>query len=70
VGEYRRKAVGAHKLYNFYHPDNKEAVEARKKCATAALIDVQNFLLNENGQAAVSYQEKRIQLFIYRPQTF
>lgn len=30
VGEYRRNALGASKTYDFFHPENKDAVEARK----------------------------------------
>ncbi|XP_003382978.1 PREDICTED: 6-phosphofructo-2-kinase/fructose-2,6-bisphosphatase 1-like [Amphimedon queenslandica] len=52
VGEYRRNAVGAEKTFEFFHPDNKEATEARRKCAIAALQDVQKFL-EEGGDAAV-----------------
>ena len=30
VGEYRRKAVGSQKSYDFFHPDNMEALRARR----------------------------------------
>lgn len=53
VGDYRRKAVGAKQSYDFFNPENKEAQDARVKCAIEALKDLQDFLLREGGQAAV-----------------
>lgn len=53
VGEYRRLNCGASKSHDFYHPDNEEAKQQRMECARLALEDMLQFLLNEEGQAAV-----------------
>ncbi|KAH0617161.1 hypothetical protein JD844_028895 [Phrynosoma platyrhinos] len=53
VGEYRREAVKHYSSYNFFRPDNEEAMKVRKQCALAALRDVKVYLSEEGGQIAV-----------------
>ncbi|XP_037701223.1 6-phosphofructo-2-kinase/fructose-2,6-bisphosphatase 3 isoform X2 [Choloepus didactylus] len=53
VGEYRREAVKQYSSYNFFRPDNEEAMKVRKQCALAALRDVKTYLMEEGGQIAV-----------------
>ncbi|KFO24084.1 6-phosphofructo-2-kinase/fructose-2,6-biphosphatase 3 [Fukomys damarensis] len=53
VGEYRRKAVKQYSSYNFFRPDNEEAMKVQKQCALAALRDVKNYPTKEGGQIAV-----------------
>nr|XP_055152425.1 6-phosphofructo-2-kinase/fructose-2,6-bisphosphatase 3 isoform X4 [Symphalangus syndactylus] len=53
VGEYRREAVKQYSSYNFFRPDNEEAMKVRKQCALAALRDVKSYLAKEGGQIAV-----------------
>ncbi|XP_070789791.1 6-phosphofructo-2-kinase/fructose-2,6-bisphosphatase 4 isoform X4 [Pituophis catenifer annectens] len=53
VGQYRRDLVKTYKSFEFFLPDNKEAQKIRKKCALAALNDVQRYLCEENGHVAV-----------------
>ncbi|KAG8515965.1 6-phosphofructo-2-kinase/fructose-2,6-bisphosphatase 3 [Galemys pyrenaicus] len=53
VGEYRREAVKQYSSYNFFRPDNEEAMKVRKQCALAALRDVKSYLTREGGQIAV-----------------
>ncbi|XP_074214255.1 6-phosphofructo-2-kinase/fructose-2,6-bisphosphatase 3 isoform X2 [Camelus bactrianus] len=53
VGEYRREAVKQFSSYNFFRPDNEEAMRVRKQCALAALRDVKSYLTKERGQIAV-----------------
>lgn len=53
VGNYRRSMYGAYQPHYFYHPDNKEGVDQRTKCAMKALDDVMNYLNEEEGQVAV-----------------
>lgn len=53
VGEYRREAVKQYSSYNFFRPDNEEAMRVRKQCALAALRDVKSYLTKEGGQIAV-----------------
>ncbi|XP_072482619.1 6-phosphofructo-2-kinase/fructose-2,6-bisphosphatase 1 isoform X1 [Notamacropus eugenii] len=52
LGQYRREAVH-YKNYEFFRPDNKEALVIRKQCALAALNDVHNYLGHEEGHVAV-----------------
>ncbi|XP_006163539.1 6-phosphofructo-2-kinase/fructose-2,6-bisphosphatase 1 isoform X4 [Tupaia chinensis] len=52
LGQYRREAV-SYKNYEFFLPDNTEALLIRKQCALAALKDVHNYLSNEEGHVAV-----------------
>ncbi|XP_039222004.1 6-phosphofructo-2-kinase/fructose-2,6-bisphosphatase 1 isoform X4 [Crotalus tigris] len=53
VGQYRREAVQTYKNYEFFRPDNEEAMQIRRQCALAALRDVQIYLSMEEGQVAV-----------------
>uniref|UniRef100_A0A7M4DYY4 6-phosphofructo-2-kinase/fructose-2,6-biphosphatase 3 n=1 Tax=Crocodylus porosus TaxID=8502 RepID=A0A7M4DYY4_CROPO len=53
VGEYRREAVKHYSSYDFFRPDNEEAMKVRKQCALAALRDVKSYLSEEGGQIAV-----------------
>ncbi|XP_077196433.1 6-phosphofructo-2-kinase/fructose-2,6-bisphosphatase 3 isoform X1 [Paroedura picta] len=53
VGEYRREAVKHYSSYNFFRPDNEEAMKVRKQCALSALRDVKLYLSVEGGQIAV-----------------
>ncbi|XP_007507818.1 6-phosphofructo-2-kinase/fructose-2,6-bisphosphatase 1 isoform X3 [Monodelphis domestica] len=52
LGQYRREAV-QYKNYEFFRPDNKEALVIRKQCALAALKDVHDYLGHEEGHVAV-----------------
>uniref|UniRef100_A0A2I3T9L6 6-phosphofructo-2-kinase/fructose-2,6-biphosphatase 1 n=2 Tax=Pan TaxID=9596 RepID=A0A2I3T9L6_PANTR len=52
LGQYRREAV-SYKNYEFFLPDNMEALQIRKQCALAALKDVHNYLSREEGHVAV-----------------
>ncbi|KAK6482556.1 6-phosphofructo-2-kinase/fructose-2,6-bisphosphatase 3-like isoform X4 [Huso huso] len=52
VGEYRREAVNCNS-YDFFRPDNQDAMKIRKQCALAALRDVKSYLSEEDGQLAV-----------------
>ncbi|KAI1888071.1 hypothetical protein AGOR_G00181270 [Albula goreensis] len=53
VGEYRREAVKHYSSYDFFKPDNQDAVKIRQQCALAALRDVKSYLTEEGGQIAV-----------------
>ncbi|KAJ7317494.1 hypothetical protein JRQ81_003656 [Phrynocephalus forsythii] len=53
VGQYRREAVQTYKNYEFFRPDNEEAMQIRRQCALAALCDVRTYLSLEEGQVAV-----------------
>ncbi|XP_074873693.1 6-phosphofructo-2-kinase/fructose-2,6-bisphosphatase 1 [Carettochelys insculpta] len=53
LGQYRREAVQTYKSYEFFRPDNHEAMQIRRQCALAALQDVHNYLSREEGQVAV-----------------
>ncbi|XP_015279743.1 PREDICTED: 6-phosphofructo-2-kinase/fructose-2,6-bisphosphatase 1 isoform X2 [Gekko japonicus] len=53
VGQYRREAVQTYKNYEFFRPDNEEAMQIRRQCALAALRDVHTYLSLEEGQVAV-----------------
>ncbi|XP_005860956.2 PREDICTED: 6-phosphofructo-2-kinase/fructose-2,6-bisphosphatase 1 isoform X1 [Myotis brandtii] len=52
LGQYRREAV-SYKNYEFFLPDNMEALLIRKRCALAALKDVHDYLSREEGHVAV-----------------
>ncbi|XP_032331032.1 6-phosphofructo-2-kinase/fructose-2,6-bisphosphatase 1 isoform X9 [Camelus ferus] len=52
LGQYRREAV-SYKNYEFFLPDNMEALLIRKQCALAALKDVHDYFSREEGQVAV-----------------
>uniref|UniRef100_A0A8C7K9G0 6-phosphofructo-2-kinase domain-containing protein n=1 Tax=Oncorhynchus kisutch TaxID=8019 RepID=A0A8C7K9G0_ONCKI len=53
VGQYRRDATQSYKSYEFFRPDNQEAMKIRKACAIAALKDVCAYFMQEQGQVAV-----------------
>ncbi|XP_067226540.1 6-phosphofructo-2-kinase/fructose-2,6-bisphosphatase isoform X4 [Chanodichthys erythropterus] len=53
VGQYRRDAVRTYKSYEFFCPDNEEAMKIRKACALAALKDVCCYFTEDHGQVAV-----------------
>ncbi|KAH1188004.1 hypothetical protein KIL84_012392 [Mauremys mutica] len=53
VGQYRREAVQTYQNYEFFRPDNQEAMRIRRECALAALKDVHTYLSREEGQVAV-----------------
>ncbi|KAH0628868.1 hypothetical protein JD844_010469 [Phrynosoma platyrhinos] len=53
VGQYRREAVQTYKNYEFFRPDNEEAMQIRRQCALAAIRDVKTYLSLEEGQVAV-----------------
>ncbi|XP_076022301.1 6-phosphofructo-2-kinase/fructose-2,6-bisphosphatase-like [Genypterus blacodes] len=53
VGQYRREAVKTYKNFEFFKPDNEEAMMIRKACAAAALKDVTAYFTKEQGQVAV-----------------
>ncbi|KAK9953875.1 hypothetical protein ABG768_015995 [Culter alburnus] len=53
VGQYRRDAVRTYKSYEFFCPDNEEAMKIRKACALAALKDVCCYFTQDHGQVAV-----------------
>ncbi|CAM4683616.1 unnamed protein product [Leuciscus chuanchicus] len=53
VGQYRRDAVHTYKSYEFFLPDNEEAMKIRKACALAALKDVCCYFTQDHGQVAV-----------------
>ncbi|XP_030623853.1 6-phosphofructo-2-kinase/fructose-2,6-bisphosphatase 1 isoform X2 [Chanos chanos] len=52
LGQYRREAV-RYKNYEFFRPDNEEAMKIRRACASNALKDVHNYFSKEQGQVAV-----------------
>ncbi|GAA6111162.1 6-phosphofructo-2-kinase/fructose-2,6-bisphosphatase-like isoform X1, partial [Tachysurus ichikawai] len=52
VGQYRREAVQSYKSFEFFRPDNEEAMKIRKACALAALNDVATYFSQEQGQVA------------------
>uniref|UniRef100_A0A8C6PVP0 6-phosphofructo-2-kinase/fructose-2,6-biphosphatase 1 n=1 Tax=Nothobranchius furzeri TaxID=105023 RepID=A0A8C6PVP0_NOTFU len=53
VGQYRRDAVKTYKNFEFFKPDNEDAMRIRKACASAALKDVAAYFSKEHGQVAV-----------------
>ncbi|KAJ0036349.1 hypothetical protein NQD34_005026 [Periophthalmus magnuspinnatus] len=53
VGQYRRQAVKTYKNFEFFKPDNEEAMRIRKACAAAALADVAAYFSKDQGQVAV-----------------
>ncbi|KAK5895147.1 hypothetical protein CesoFtcFv8_011765 [Champsocephalus esox] len=53
VGQYRREAVKIYKDFEFFNPENEEAMKIRKACALAAVKDVAAYFSKEQGQAAV-----------------
>ncbi|KAJ3587046.1 hypothetical protein NHX12_013436 [Muraenolepis orangiensis] len=53
VGQYRRDATRAYNSYEFFKPDNEEAMKIRKACAISALQDVCLYFSRQEGQVAV-----------------
>lgn len=53
VGQYRRQATCSYNSYEFFRPDNEEAMKIRKACAVAALQDVCEYITREQGQVVV-----------------
>ncbi|XP_058498905.1 6-phosphofructo-2-kinase/fructose-2,6-bisphosphatase isoform X1 [Solea solea] len=53
VGQYRRDATQVYNSYEFFSPDNTEAMKIRKACALTALKDVCDYFTKERGQVAV-----------------
>ncbi|XP_062872265.1 6-phosphofructo-2-kinase/fructose-2,6-bisphosphatase 1 isoform X2 [Trichomycterus rosablanca] len=52
LGQYRRDAV-SYKNYEFFRPDNEEAMKIRRACVLNALKDIANYLNKDQGQVAV-----------------
>uniref|UniRef100_A0A8C8JI05 6-phosphofructo-2-kinase domain-containing protein n=1 Tax=Oncorhynchus tshawytscha TaxID=74940 RepID=A0A8C8JI05_ONCTS len=52
LGQYRRE-VQSYKSFEFFRPDNEEAMQIRKACASNALKDVVIYFSKEHGQVAV-----------------
>ncbi|KAE8292670.1 6-phosphofructo-2-kinase/fructose-2,6-bisphosphatase [Larimichthys crocea] len=50
VGQYRRDATRSYNSFEFFRPDNEEAMKIRKACAVAALKDVCDYFTRELGQ--------------------
>uniref|UniRef100_A0AAY4C7U9 6-phosphofructo-2-kinase domain-containing protein n=1 Tax=Denticeps clupeoides TaxID=299321 RepID=A0AAY4C7U9_9TELE len=53
LGQYRREAVQTYKNYEFFRPDNEEAMKIRRNCASNALTDIGAYFTKEQGQVAV-----------------
>ncbi|XP_048840389.1 6-phosphofructo-2-kinase/fructose-2,6-bisphosphatase 1-like isoform X1 [Brienomyrus brachyistius] len=53
LGQYRRDAVQTYKTFEFFLPDNEEAMAIRKTCAWTALKDISAYFLLQQGQVAV-----------------
>ncbi|KAJ0064924.1 hypothetical protein NL108_017660, partial [Boleophthalmus pectinirostris] len=53
VGQYRRDATKTYNSFEFFRPDNSEAMKIRRACANAALKDVCDYFSREMGQVAV-----------------
>ncbi|KAL6119035.1 pfkfb1 [Pungitius sinensis] len=53
VGQYRRDATRSYNSFEFFRPDNTEAMKIRKACAVAALKDVCDYFTRETGQVVV-----------------
>ncbi|XP_055079224.1 6-phosphofructo-2-kinase/fructose-2,6-bisphosphatase-like isoform X3 [Periophthalmus magnuspinnatus] len=53
VGQYRRDATKTYNSYEFFRPDNSEAMKIRRACAITALKDVCDYFSREMGQVAV-----------------
>ncbi|KAM9828657.1 6-phosphofructo-2-kinase/fructose-2,6-bisphosphatase-like isoform 4-T4 [Syngnathus typhle] len=53
VGQYRRDATRSYNSFEFFKPDNAEAMKIRKACAVAALKDVCDYFTNGQGQVVV-----------------
>ncbi|XP_028264995.1 6-phosphofructo-2-kinase/fructose-2,6-bisphosphatase isoform X1 [Parambassis ranga] len=53
VGQYRRDATRSYNSFEFFRPDNAEAMKIRKACALTALKDVWDYFTREEGQVVV-----------------
>ncbi|KAJ8370129.1 hypothetical protein SKAU_G00101570 [Synaphobranchus kaupii] len=53
LGQYRREAVQTYKTFEFFRPDNEEAMKIRNACAITALKDICAYFTQEQGQVAV-----------------
>lgn len=53
LGQYRRAAVKTYQSYEFFKPENEEAMKIRKQCAFAALEDVDIYFSLDYGQVVV-----------------
>uniref|UniRef100_A0A671K6G0 6-phosphofructo-2-kinase/fructose-2,6-bisphosphatase-like n=2 Tax=Sinocyclocheilus anshuiensis TaxID=1608454 RepID=A0A671K6G0_9TELE len=53
LGQYRREVVQTYKNYEFFCPDNEEAMKIHRACASNALKDIANYFTKEQGQVAV-----------------
>ncbi|XP_062314784.1 6-phosphofructo-2-kinase/fructose-2,6-bisphosphatase 1 [Osmerus eperlanus] len=53
LGQYRREAVQSYKSFEFFLPENEEAMRIRNACASAALQDLTTYFSKEHGQVAV-----------------
>ncbi|XP_054881823.1 6-phosphofructo-2-kinase/fructose-2,6-bisphosphatase-like isoform X1 [Poeciliopsis prolifica] len=53
VGQYRREATRSYNSYEFFKPDNAEAMKIRSACVKTALQDVSDYLTTYQGQVAV-----------------
>ncbi|XP_036389164.1 6-phosphofructo-2-kinase/fructose-2,6-bisphosphatase-like isoform X2 [Megalops cyprinoides] len=53
LGQYRREAVQTYKTFEFFRPDNEEAMKIRNACALTALKDICAYFTQEQGQVAV-----------------
>ncbi|KAM7404176.1 hypothetical protein PAMP_011547 [Pampus punctatissimus] len=56
VGQYRRDATRSYNNFEFFRPDNTEAMKIRKACAIAALKDVCDYFSTEQGQVVRTIQ--------------
>ncbi|CAL9703577.1 unnamed protein product [Knipowitschia caucasica] len=53
VGQYRRDATKTYNSFEFFRPDNSEAMKIRRACAISALKDVCEYFTRGMGQVAV-----------------
>ncbi|XP_006004045.1 6-phosphofructo-2-kinase/fructose-2,6-bisphosphatase 1-like [Latimeria chalumnae] len=53
IGQYRREAMKTYQSFEFFRPDNQEALKIRRRFALTALNDVKTYLSQEFGQVAV-----------------
>uniref|UniRef100_A0A8C1YQR2 6-phosphofructo-2-kinase/fructose-2,6-biphosphatase 1 n=1 Tax=Cyprinus carpio TaxID=7962 RepID=A0A8C1YQR2_CYPCA len=53
LGQYRREVLQTYKNYEFFRPDNEEAMKIRRAYASNALTDIASYFTKEQGQVAV-----------------
>uniref|UniRef100_A0A9J7ZM98 6-phosphofructo-2-kinase/fructose-2,6-biphosphatase 1 n=1 Tax=Cyprinus carpio carpio TaxID=630221 RepID=A0A9J7ZM98_CYPCA len=53
LGQYRREVLQTYKNYEFFRPDNEEAMKIRRAYASNALKDIASYFTKEQGQVAV-----------------